>query len=245
MKLKQVIRIYLLFRESTATGSTKIEARLKAFCQIMGGEIDITEADVGKGGGFLSGGAPQTRSWQARHNALRAFYQYAISRGYVASSPLPKLIPKRPQPFVPYIYTQSELRRLLDDTNSYRKHRKLEPETFRAMLLLLYGTGLRLGEALSLTLGDVELTEAVMTVRETKFHKTRLVPLGSELRQALVQYATWRKGRDQAQDSDAPFFAGRRSERLLIGSVEEAFRCLRTHAGVCRAGSARNQPQLH
>ena len=245
MKLKEVISMYVLFRQSTGTSSTKIEAGLKAFCRIMGSEIDITEVDVGKVAGFLTGVGPQTRSWHDRHNALRAFYQYAISRGYVASSPLPKLIPKRPQPFVPYIYPQRELRRLLDATNSYRKHRNLEPETFRALLLLLYGTGLRLGEALSLTLGDVELTEAVMTVRETKFHKTRLVPLGPELHQALVQYATWKKARDQAQDSDAPFFAGRRGERLLIGSVEEAFRCLRTHAGVSRAGSARNQPRLH
>jgi integrase/recombinase XerD len=237
--------MYLLLRQTTGTRSTNIEAGLKRFCRVMGNETDITEVDVGKVEGFLAGTGPQTRSWHDRHNALRAFYQYAISRGYVASSPLPKLIPKRPQPFVPYIYTQSELRRLLEATNSYRKHRKLEPETFRAMLLLLYGTGLRLGEALSLTLGDVELAEAVMTVRETKFHKTRLVPLGPELHQALVQYATWRKARDQAQDIDAPFFAGPRGERLLIGSVEEAFRCLRNHAGVWRAGSARNQPRLH
>jgi integrase/recombinase XerD len=245
MKLNEVVSMYLLFRQTTGTRSTNIEAGLKRFCRIMGNEIDITEVDVGKVAGFLTGVGPQTRSWHDRHAALRAFYEYAISRGYVAFSPLPKLIPKRPQPFVPYIYAQSELRRLLDATNSYRKPRKLEPETFRALLLLLYGTGLRLGEALSLTLGDVELTEAVMTVRETKFHKTRLVPLGPGLHKTLVQYATWRKARDQAQDRDAPFFVGRGRERLLIGSVEEAFRCLRTHAGVCRAGSARNQPRLH
>ena len=245
MKLEEVIGIYLLFREATGRRSTKMESGLKAFCRIMGNEIDITEVNVEEVEGFLTGIAPQTRSWHDRHNTLRAFYQYAVSRGYVASSPLPKLIPKRPQPFVPFIYTQSELHRLLDTIGSFRKQRKLEPETFRALLLLLYGAGLRVSEALSLTLGDVDLEDAVLTVRETKFHKTRLVPIGPELHQALVQYATWRKARDQAQDSDAPFFAGRRGERLLIGSVEEAFRCLRTHAGVSRAGSARNQPRLH
>ncbi|MGH9880982.1 MAG: tyrosine-type recombinase/integrase, partial [Pyrinomonadaceae bacterium] len=80
--------------------------------------------------------------------------------------------------------------------------------------------------ALSLTLGDVDLEEAVMTVRETKFHKTRLVPLGSELHQAVVRYATWRKEGGHAQDITAPLFVGRRGERLLIGSVEEASRSL-------------------
>ena len=246
MKLKEVISMYLLFREATGRRSTNMESGLKAFCRIMGNEIEITEVDAEKVAGFLTGVGPQTRSWHDRHNALRAFYQYAISRGYVASAPLPKLIPKRPQPFVPYIYTQSELRCLLDATNSYRKQqRKLEPETFRALLLLLYGAGLRVSEALSLTLGDVDLEEAVMTIRETKFHKTRLVPLGPELHQAMARYATWRKKRGHAQDIGAPLFVGRRGERLLIGSVEKAFRCLRTHAGVRRAGSAREQPRLH
>lgn len=245
MKLKEVIGMYLLFREATGRRSTKMECGLKAFCRLMGNEIDITEVDVEKVEGFLTGIAPQTRSWHDRHNTLRAFYQYAVSRGYIASSPLPKLIPKRPQPFVPYIYTQSELQCLLDATGSFRKQRKLEPETFRALLLLLYGAGLRLSEALSLTLGDVDLEEAVMTVRETKFHKTRLVPLGSELHQAMVRYATWRKERGHAQDIGASFFVGRSGEKLLIGSVEEAFRCLRNHAGICRAGNAREQPRLH
>jgi integrase/recombinase XerD len=245
MKLEQVISMYVLFRESTGTGSPKIAAGLKAFCQIMGNEIDIGEVDVEKVGAFLTGTGPRTRSWHHRHNTLRGFYQYAISRGHVAYSPLPKLIPKRPPPFVPYIYTHSELRRLLDAIGSFRKHRKLEPDSFRAMLLLLYGAGLRVSEALSLTLGDVDLEDAVLTVRETKFHKTRLVPLGPELHQAMVQYATWRKERGHAQDSSAPFFVGRGGEKLLIGSVEKAFRCLRTHAGVSRAGSARNQPRLH
>jgi len=242
MKLRQVISMYVLFRESTGRGSNGIEAGLKAFCRMMGEEIDITEVDVEKVETFLIGIGPQSRSWHHRHNTLRGFYRYAISRGHVAYSPLPKLIPKRPQPFVPYIYTQSELRRLLDATNSYRKHRKLEPETFRALLLLLYGAGLRLSEALSLTLGDVDWEDAVMMIRETKFHKTRLVPLGPELHQAMVQYATWRKERGHSQDSGALLFVGSWGDKLLIGSVEKAFRCLRTQAGVSRVGSARQQP---
>ncbi len=245
MKLKQVISLYVLFRESTGTDSTKIAAGLKAFCQIMGNEIDIGEVDVEKVGAFLSGISPQTRSWHHRHNTLRGFYQYAISRGHVASSPLPKVIPKRPQPFVPHVYTHSELRRLLDATGSFRKHRQLEPDGFRAMLLLLYGAGLRVSEALSLTLGDVDLEDAVLTVRETKFHKTRLVPLGPELHQVMVRYAMRRKELGHAQDVSRPFFVGRTGERMLIGSVEEAFRCLRTHVGICRAGGTRDQPRLH
>src|SRR5260370_12750177 len=118
MKLKEVICRSLLFRETTGRRSTNMESGLKAFCRIMGNEIDISEVNVAKVEGFLTGIAPQTRSWHHRYNTLRGFYQYAISRGYVPSSPLPKPIPKPLQPFVPYIYTQTALPPLLHSTRS-------------------------------------------------------------------------------------------------------------------------------
>jgi site-specific recombinase XerD len=49
---------------------------------------------------------------------------------------------------------------------------------YRTLLLLLYGSGMRIGEALRLVLQDVDLSEQVITVRDTKFFKTRLVPIG-------------------------------------------------------------------
>ena len=71
----------------------------------------------------------------------------------------------------PYIYTRAELRRLLDATPTYRQRvNQLEPHTFRA-LLLLYGAGLRRGEALRLTRADVDLRAALLTLRRTKFGK--------------------------------------------------------------------------
>ena len=59
MKLKEVLSMYLLFRQTTGTRSTNIEAGLKRFCRLMGSEIDITEVDVGKVVGFLTGVGPQ------------------------------------------------------------------------------------------------------------------------------------------------------------------------------------------
>ncbi len=63
---------------------------------------------------------------------------------------------------------------------------KLEPHTLRTILILLYGAGLRVSEALGLTLADVDLAAALLIIRETKFHKTRMVPLGADLHQVLA-----------------------------------------------------------
>src|SRR5215471_1015835 len=93
----------------------------------------------------------------------------------------PPTVPKPPARFVPHIYSREELRRLLDGTASYQKHKTrivMEPHTFRAMLLLLYGAGLRVSEALSLNVADVDLQEAVIVIRDTKFYKTRAGAVG-------------------------------------------------------------------
>ena len=75
------------------------------------------------------------------------------------------------------------MRRLLDAAGErYRNCWLMSPATMRTLLLLLYGSGLRISEALALDVGDVDLTGRVLTVRRTKFYKSRLVPIGADLR---------------------------------------------------------------
>jgi integrase/recombinase XerD len=62
----------------------------------------------------------------------------------------------------------------------------LTPETVRTLLLLLYGTGLRISEALKLNLVDFDRISGVLTIRETKFFKSRFVPVGSDLPACLM-----------------------------------------------------------
>ena len=65
--------------------------------------------------------------------------------------------------------------------SSRRGAMQLDAVTFRTLLLLLYGAGLRFSEATGLTLANVDLAEAVVTIRATKFYKSRLVPIGPQL----------------------------------------------------------------
>jgi integrase/recombinase XerD len=112
-------------------------------------------------------------------------------------------------------------------------------------LLLLYGAGLRVSEALSLNLADVDLGEAVIVIRDTKFYKTRLVPLGGELNDVMTQYAAQRKRDGRSRNDDVPFFVTKLGARIPIRLIQLAFRRLRAHSGVRRQGGARCQPRLH
>jgi integrase/recombinase XerD len=245
MKLSQLVNEYIAFKKSLGVVGRTDWFTLRAFAKAMGDEIDIRAVQPDRVIAFLAGNGPVTSHWHRKHCTLTSFYRYAIAHGHVASSPLPTVVPKQPPRSTPYIYSNDELKRLIDATKSYRHGRLIEPHTFRALLLLLYATGLRISEALSLTLADVDLQEGVVIVRDTKFYKTRMVPFGTQLREVLVEYAKQRKERRHSQDKDSPFFVTRRSQKLTVFLVEQSFKRLRALAGVQRSDGARYQPRLH
>jgi site-specific recombinase XerD len=175
---------------------------------------------------------------------LLGFYRYAIARGYIESSPLPKSIPK-PLMFVPYIYSHEELQRLLDASVCCDTPRcKLEPTTCRMLIMLLYGAALRISEALSLTLTDVDLHANLLTIRESKFYKTRLVPIGPDLTRNLKTFVEHRANEHSAKP-EASLFLTRNGNPLARSTAENTFRRLCIHASVRRSDGSRYQPRLH
>lgn len=246
MKLTQLIAQYVAFRKSLGAKFEGNETVLCSFSRVMGegrhvGNVKPREVAV-----FLNGRGPVTRHWHRKYIVLRGFFRYALSRGHLSASPLPATVPKLPERYKPYIYSREELRRLLDSTALTQTPRfQMEAHTFRTLLFLLYGAGLRDGEALSLNLEDVDLPEAVLTIRNTKFYKTRLVPLGSELNHVMTEYAKQRKKAGHSQSADAPFFVTRLGTRVPLHLLECGFRRLRAQARVRREDGARYQPRLH
>ncbi len=246
MTLRSTVEQYATFRK-TLGERFKVNAQiLNAFCRAIGDDAVLADVSPEKVNVFLAGTGPLTASWHVKHNALRGFYKYALSRGFTAASPLPKVIPKRPPAFQPYIYSHAELVRLLDSTASYQRIRgRLDPLMVRTLLLLMYGAALRTSEVLSLTIADVDLASAVLTVRDSKFFKSRLVPVGPDTAQALAGYAGLRKACGHPQEQGSPFFTGRNGKRINIHTLEGAFQQLREHAGLRREGGSRCQPRLH
>jgi integrase/recombinase XerD len=232
MKLQDLIFDYVTFRQSMGQKFATFSNILRAFCKASGGnEVDADQVSPDRILSFL--GQPTTCYWHLKYNALAGFYRYATSRNYILSSPLPTTVPKLPPRFVPYIYREDEVRRLLDATTSYRRaHILLEPHTFRALLLLLYGAGLRISEALALTMGNVDLVARQLVIQETKFYKSRIVPLGNDLNEGMTRFAKRRRKAGHSSAPDAPFFAGRSGDRLMIPTVQQAFRQLRCYAGI-------------
>lgn len=246
MKLRTVVALYVAFRKSAGADFRSSERLLATFCRASGKEVKIAEVSEEQVAAFLCGNGTFTRYWHRKHSALLGFYRYAVSRGYVERPPLPTMIPKQPPAIVPYIYSQEELRRLLDATERCRKQRfLLEPRTFRTLLLLLYGAGLRGCEARGLKLPDVDTRAAMLTIRDTKFYKTRLVPLGNDLNRLIADYLKWRLAVHPLRNPDECLFVDRNGAPLRDYGIRRAFADLRVAADIMRHDGARYQPRLH
>lgn len=245
MRLHDLVETYIAFKRALGMRLCSEAGVLRAFCRAMG-QIDVADVKPEAVRAFIAGTGPVTTNWKQKSSVLRSFYRYAIGRGFAAASPLPTTIPKFPPSKTPYIYSSADLKRLLVATDMLQTPRApFRALVFRTLLLLLYGTGMRIGEALSLTLHDVDLVDHVITVRDTKFFKTRLVPTGPRLTQELAAYACRRRQLPMPAGEASAFFAIGTGKRWHCAVVEELFRRVRKFAGIERQGRARYQPRLH
>jgi len=243
MRLGEAISQYIAYRHALGAVFKYDGQCLTAFARFLGVERTLVGVSRSQVLRFLYGKGPVTSNWHAKFYALRGFYDYAISRKYITSSPLPKKIPTRPPRFVPYIYSKEEMRSLLRACLGYRG-RKIDPKMMRTLLLLLYGAGLRIRETIRLTVADVDFSTDCITIRKTKFRKSRVIPFGTQLGKELRRYAVkWRPCRPPQQD-DA-FFITDDGKPLKQVTVEKAFKVIRGKASVCRTDGARYQPRLH
>lgn len=107
----------------------------------------------------------------------------------------------------PHIYSPADVRRMLDIARSYPSPRApLRPLSIYAMLLLAYCAGLRRGELARLDLGDVELQVGTIAVRQTKFFKTRILPLPDSVTAELRAYIDARRRAGASQDPRSGLF---------------------------------------
>lgn len=244
MRLSKAVETYITHKQSLGIGFCGEALLLRAYVRVMR-DPEIRRVHPSAVRKFIGGVGPVTMYWFSKYYTLNAFYRYALAHGYLTKSPLPLSMPQKPPRFEPYIYTNADVRKLLDAVNSGHRHvASIEPLTSRTLLLLLLGTGLRVSEALRLNLSDFDIENGILTVRETKFFKSRLVPVGTDLRRLLERYAVeqWSVER---KTPESPLLRTDTYARISRGAAEYVFERLRAEAGVLRPASARYQPRLH
>jgi integrase/recombinase XerD len=176
-----------------------------------------------------------------RMTAARGFARYLSGIDPATQVPPLGLMPHRARWRQPFIYTTADISTLLETARNTIAS-PLRAATYQTLIGLLASSGLRIGEAIKLDRSDIDWAQGVLLIRESKFGKSRLVPLHPTSVQALDCYA---RLRDELQPHPAEpaFFISLKRKRLLYAVVQETFRQLIDTAGI--GAAAPSPPRLH
>jgi integrase len=186
----------------------------------------------------------QPGTWANRLALLRGFARYRSATDPRTEVPPSRVLSWRSKRATPYLYTDDEVRLLLNVCLSLSPHDALRKRTYHGLLGLLAVTGMRLSEALSLRLSDVDLANAVLTVRGTKFGKSRLVPIHNSTRRVLLRYKSRRAQYLKGRSASDFFFVTTRGTRLEKNNVRRTFHALSRQIGLRREFDSHG-PRLH
>jgi integrase len=181
--------------------------------------------------------------WTRRLSIVRLFAQHRSATDPRTQVPPPNLLPHRYHRHAPYLYPDEEVTRLIDAARKLLPPTGLKRWTYPTLFGLLAVTGLRHSEALALDRDAVDLSVGVLTIRGTKFGKSRLVPLHPSTSRALKEYARQRDRVFSKAPSPA-FFVSHRGRRLTQCLVRWTFNRLSRRIGL-RGQRDRYGPRLH
>ncbi|MGE5682208.1 MAG: tyrosine-type recombinase/integrase [Bacillota bacterium] len=177
-----------------------------------------------------------------RISAIRGLAQYMARLNYPAYIYPSGAISIDRYSYIPYIFSESELKNIFAVCDLYpytdaspNRHLML-PILFR----ILYGCGLRISEALKLRLGDIDLKESTLLIRETKFGKQRIVPMAGSVTERCRKYMGQVHG---IRRGDNPFlFPSPLGGRYGVDTIYSLFRNIIWKAGISHSGKG---PRVH
>jgi integrase len=182
------------------------------------------------------------QAWHSlRMQAVRGFANYLHASDAEVEVPAPWLLPTGPHRATPYLYTDEQIAGLIAAASTLRFSHLVA--TYATVIGLLAVTGMRGGEVTRLDRSDFDPREGVLVVRDTKFGKSRELPLQDSTVAALRRYLH-RSDRPPSPPGTVALFVSMPGTRLSMACLEHTFRMLRARAGI-QPRSGRCRPRLH
>ena len=184
-------------------------------------------------------------TWSGRLSMVRGFAQYLTATDPRTEVPPQGLLPHRYQRKPPYIYSDIEVERLIDASKQLPSQIGLRPYTYSTLFGLIAVTGMRMIEPIRLDCEDVDLTTGLLTIRQTKFEKYRLVPVHPSTQQVLQQYA-YKRDKIFQHPKTQSFFVSDQGTRLTDNTVRWTFAKVSCQIGLRKPGKRHGHgPRLH
>jgi integrase len=233
-----LIRQYIDYKRSLGFKMEDVDERLRRFDTLT---LERKEVKVGISKElFDAWSQPFAEESQAnryhRISLLRGFSAYLQLMGY--SSFIPKM-PKYYSTFTPHIYTKQEMAAIFRECDKLFVHRRYmysQKCVMPTLIRMLYGTGIRIGEAIKLTHQDVNLEEGYLMLKECKNGKDRIVPMSLSLREICKDYVAYKQTQNAGTGSENFFFTAPDGTPCKANTIYEIFRTVLSRAGISHGG---------
>ena len=232
---------YLATRRALGAGLVEAERLLRGFLAFLA-EHEATRMTTQLALQWATSQVQPARHAQ-RLGIVRGFARYAHVADPRHEVPPEGLLKSRDRRATPYIYSDKEIADLIAAARRLRGRVGLRACTYPTLLALLAVTDMRSSEPLRLDRDDVDLTSGVLTVRQSKFGKSRCLPVHESTRQALADYAAQRD-RLCPHPVDPAFFLSERGTRIKQNTLHVTFVKLSQQVGLRNQSDARG-PRLH
>jgi integrase/recombinase XerD len=241
MKVSRAIEQYIEMKHMMGISFGNGAVVLHAF-RTYSGDISLRSVKKWQVLRFLERSPLSDVTWVLRYRILKAFFDFWRARDKLVQLSMPpaRRLPRK-RPLAPYIYSIPELRRLLGRIALRKRSSpdELGADTFRAILMFLYGTGSRINEALSLRREDINFEQGTVTFRRADPVRSRTVPLGPRLCSVLREYDSL----DNIQPDRECFFSRNNGKSIRPVSLGLCFKTLRRRAGIARRTDLTRQPR--
>lgn len=177
---------------------------------------------------FLSRPRTRPRSFNHLVGVVGRLFEWMVEHDIIDRSPVTMKPRRQGNPRPPCILDLRTAQRLIDCAGELpdRNNAPLRGPTYATIFSLLFGLGLRVGEVARLRWQDVDQDRDVLTIRETKFSKSRLIPMGPHLAQRLYAFMALRSLHSISVAADTPLFSFMRGRPVNPGTISIAFRSL-------------------
>lgn len=168
------------------------------------------------------------RSYNHLLCTVRRLFAWLVNQGCLDRSPVQTRPRRQTSQRIPFIFDAAHARRLLQFARDLPNNARapMRGRTYHAIFAILYGLGLRVGEACRLRVGDLDFDRRLLLIRETKFYKSRLVPFGPKLEALLRQYLQITTEGRRVRSSDAPVFSFTGRGAIHPCTVSQTFHAL-------------------
>jgi integrase/recombinase XerD len=193
--------------------------------------------------GYLNCCYCQPRTRKNKLNNIRQFCRYMFQFDVKTYIPEKGLIGPAKTQIKPYIFTEEEICKLIQQTKNLRDQHTLLPYTYATIIGLLWVSGMRISEVVNLKIEDVDTVEGILYIRQTKFFKSRLIPLSASSINALIEYKKQRLRWGYTEEPHTAFFLNKIKKPCASGTTSKIIIKLMAQIGL--KTSQGKTPRVH